>query len=290
MPFPPDTYLIGAQKAGTTTLAYLLDQHPRISVSQPKETHFFTHNWDKGLEWYGTRFPEASPNHALVDASTSYSMASLRSGAGGDLRGSALDNVPERVNSINPDAKFIYLLRDPVERSYSGYWHSVRTGRESRDFGKVLSQNNAYLDVSDYSGQLSLWLEYFPLESFLFVLFEDMKESPENTVAECFWFLGKEADVSVRLDSAKNRSYNNTLTGRRINKLFIDRPRLAKSLTSLRPLVPQALREKMRERRTGSEPVPGMKQEDREFLVGYFRDKNRKLSELTGISLDKWQA
>jgi hypothetical protein len=65
MSFPPESYLIGAQKAGTTTLAYLLDQHPHVTVARTKEPHFFTDNWDRGLGWYKKQFPD-SPDACYI--------------------------------------------------------------------------------------------------------------------------------------------------------------------------------------------------------------------------------
>ncbi len=294
MRFPPEVYFIGAQKAGTTTLAYLLNQHPQITVSRPKEPQFFTHNWDKGLDWYRTKFP-APPDSVLVDASPTYSMALLESSKGGSRPPSKYEGVPKRVFSVNPHARFIYSLRDPVERTYSGYWHYVRAGIESREFGATLRNGSTrYLDVSDYYGQLLLWLEYFPLDSFLFVLFEDMKESPERTARECFEFiLGKDADTPpIRLDSVKNRGYVNSRVALRMNRA---RHRIAKSLAPLRPMVPKTIRSSVdnalvKAMKVGSKLIPAMEKEDRDFLIEYFYERNRNLERLIGVSLDKWQA
>jgi hypothetical protein len=292
MSFPPRAYLIGAQKAGTSTLAYLLDQHPRITVSRPKEPHYFTHNRDKGLDWYKTKFPDPSGNSVLLDASTSYTMAPLSTGgAGRQGRGDSFKGVPERVFSVAPDARFIYLLRDPVERTYSGYWHSVRTGRESRKFGDALKSDAFYLDVSDYHGQLARWLEYFSLGSFQFVLFEEMREAPERVARECFEFLSVDAgNVPVGLDSAKNQSRSIGWTGRRLNRLNVEHPGLDKTLkAALRPVVPESVRSWVHRLRRGDKPIPPMEEKDREYLIRRFREKKRRLEGLIDIPLDSWQ-
>jgi len=304
MRFPPEIYLIGAQKAGTSTLAYLLDQYPQITVSQPKEPHFFTHNWDKELDWYRAKFV-GSPNSVLVDASTTYSMAPLRNNKdgtqpSGDLQGvSKLEGVPKKVFSVNPHARFIYLLRDPVERTYSSYWYGVRSGIESREFGAIIRNGSLRLDMSDYCGQLSLWLDYFPLDSFLFLLFEDMKESPEHAARECFEFiLGKGQDAPpVQLDSVRNQSYVNSRIGRRVynldrkrQKLFTRRPGLAKAWAYLASRIPRAITDRVHNTMIGSKPIPPMKEEDRDLLVEYFYERNRNLERLIGVSLEKWQA
>lgn len=269
----------------------MLDQHHQVAVSQPKEPHFFTHNWDKGLDWYKTVFPDSADYATLLDASTSYSMASLTYSRGDSRQRSKFENVPEKVSRTNPDARFIYLLRDPVERTYSGYWHSVRTGRESRGFREALRSNSLYLDVSDYHGQLSLWLDYFPLDSFLLLRFEDMKESPESAAMRCFEFLGRgEGIPTLQLDSAKNQTYENSQMGRRVNRLLIEYPSLSKHLLVLKTVFPKSVKDRVLRARRGSEPVPTMEKEERDFLIDYFLERNRSLELLTGVSVDGWQA
>lgn len=288
MPFPPDAYLIGAQKAGTTTLAYLLDQHPSITVAQPKEPHYFTENRNKGLDWYKQRFPGPAQNVHL-DASTSYSMASL---GGVSLikarRREDFEGVPNRVRSVSPNARFVYLLRDPVERTYSSYWHNVRMGLEKRDFIPAVRSDSFYLDVSDYRGQLLRWLDSFPLSSFLFVLFEDLKDDPEQTAKRCCDFLGAEPDaLTVRLDSVKNQSFQVGWVGRQANRVLNGYPR---ARTAIKSAVPRGVVEKLAGAVAGSERIPPMDDEARQFLAGYFQDKNRELGELINKPLDRWEA
>ena len=281
----PEACLVGAQKAGTTTLAYLLDQHPMVTVAEPKEPHFFTHNWDEGFDWYEERFPD-SVNTVRVDASTSYSMAPL-SGTHAHRRQEEYEGVPSKVFSTNPNAKLIYLMRDPVERTYSGYWHDVRMGVENKEFSTALLEDSFYLDNSDYYGQLLLWLQFFPPTSFLFLLFEDLKENPELVTKECWRFLGvDEDDGSVQLDSAKNQSYQVNWVGRKMNKVGITYPA---ARTVLKSIVPESAQSMLKAVKTGSEPIPEMKEEDRNYLLEYFREKNADLAALTNESFEKWQ-
>ncbi|MGB3681955.1 MAG: sulfotransferase domain-containing protein [Rubrobacteraceae bacterium] len=285
MPFPPEACLIGAQKAGTTTLAYLIDQHPQVAVVRPKEPHFFTHNWDKGLDWYEKKFP-GPPGAVRVDASTSYSMAPL-SKAYARSRQEDYKGVPGRVSSVNPNVKLIYLLRDPVERTYSGYWHDARMGGENRDFTTALLNNAFYLDVSDYHGQLLLWLQVFPLSSFFFVLFEDLREDPERVTRECWKFLGVNEEAgSAQLDLHENQSYQVSWAGRKMNRLATTYPAVR---ATLKPIVPKGVQKLLKTVKTGSMPIPPMKEEDRNFLLDYFREKNADIAALTNQSLDKWQ-
>src|SRR5579871_4715010 len=108
MSFPPQAFLIGAQRAGTTSLSGLLDQHPDIVLSTPKEPDFFSVNWEEGLGWYRSRFHRDAT--ILLDASVSYTMTGRD-----DASGTLPDTVPSRILETSPHAKFIYLVRDPAE-------------------------------------------------------------------------------------------------------------------------------------------------------------------------------
>lgn len=285
MSFPPESYLIGAQKAGTTTLAYLLNQHPQLTIGQTKEPHFFTDNWSKGLDWYRKQFPDSS-NTICMDASTSYSMAPLTEGwKHRDPR--IYEDIPARVHSVSPEAKFIYLLRDPVERTYSGYWHDVRMGVRNGEFRTVVQSDPFYLDVSDYHGQLLRWLEYFPLSSFHFVVFEEMRKSPDQIVNECFTFLGLPTLTdSIRQEEAQNQSRQVGWVGRRINQIEIAFPGLRAVLKST---LPRGIRTFVNKVKAGSARLPSMGEEDRRFLIEHFRERNQNLQKLIGTSLDRWR-
>ena len=283
MSFPPGSYLIGAQKAGTRTLAYLLNQHPGITIGLNDEPHFFSDNWGKGLDWYRKQFPD-SANAMCLDASTSYAMAPLTQGW--KHRDPAVyEGIPAKVRSLNPDARIIYLLRDPVDRTYSGYWQDVRTGVRNEAFRATVASNPFYLDVSDYHGQLLRWLEHFPLSSFHFVLFEEMKQDPPQVATECFAFLGLPTRPVV-LETPKNQSRQVGWVGRKLNEIEIAFPGLR---TSLGSKLPQGIKTRVLNVKAGSAPLPAMLEDDRRFLVEYFRARNQQLEKLIGISLDGWQ-
>jgi Sulfotransferase domain len=285
MSFPPGSYLIGAQKAGTRTLAYLLSQHPGITIGLNDEPHFFTDNWRKGLDWYRKQFPDSAAAMCL-DASTSYSMAPLSTGW--KHRDPAIyQGIPAKIHALNPDARFIYLLRDPVARTYSGYWQDVRTGVRNEAFRATLESNPFYLDVSDYHGQLLRWLEHFPLSSFHFVRFEEMKEDPQEVATGCFAFLGlPPIEEPIVLQSPKNQSRQVGWVGRKLNQIEIAFPGLR---TAIGSRLPQGIKTRVLNVKAGSAPLPAMVEDDRRFLVEYFRARNQRLEKLIGMSLDGWQ-
>ena len=284
MSFPPEVYLIGAQKAGTTSLAYLLSQHPDICIARTKEPHFFTTYLDRGLDWYKSNFANYE-NSLCLDASTTYAMAPLSENNSRN-RKSNLKDVPQRIHSLDPNAKFIYLLRDPVKRTYSSYWHTFNTGREHRSFGEAIRNDYFYLDVSNYYGQLTLWLKYFPLDSFLFILFEDLKKNPYKVSEECFQFMGvRSKNIKVNLEEPKNKSRYVNFVGRQCNRLFF-----TLDLYGYSHLAPSLLRKTCQKLTTDyNKKIPPMAETDRLFLSEYFLQKNSQLASLTGLSLDRWQ-
>lgn len=285
MSFPPESYLIGAQKAGTRTLAYLLNQHPGITIGLNDEPHFFTDNWRKGLDWYRKQYP-ASANAMCLDASTSYSMAPLTKGWKHRDPG-VYEGIPAKVRSLNPDARFIYLLRDPVDRTYSGYWQDVRTGVRNEAFRATVASNPFYLDVSDYHGQLLRWLEHFPLASFHFVRFEEMKQDPQQVATACFAFLGlATTNRPVVLETPKNQSRQVGWVGRKLNQIETAFPGVR---TALGARLPQGIKTRVLNVKAGSAPLPAMPEDDRRFLVEHFRERNQQLERLIGMSLEGWQ-
>ena len=187
--FPPKIFLQGAQKAGTTQLASYLEQHPDINVSTPKEPDYYTKHWDKGLDWYRGRFEHL--NKILIDASTSYSCAPLPKYFESHKNAlSAYHGIPQRIKATVPDAKFIYIMRNPVKRAYSAYLHQVRAGLEPRPFNQAIQGSTYYLRTGHYAGQIELYLSHFSFEQFKFIFFEDFIAQPERVVKDCFDFIG----------------------------------------------------------------------------------------------------
>ena len=287
--FPPKVFLIGAQKAGTTSLAHFLDLHPDICVAQPKEPHFFTRYWDRGLDWYATCFPDRESRHVLVDASTSYTMAPLETSPPPPSGVQPLAGVPERIHSVSPDAKFIYLLRDPVERTRSAYWHRVRTGDEKRPFREAIAQNDLYFRTSNYASQIAVYLECFSKDRFLFLLSESLSRDPAATLETCFRFIGV-APVEIeqkQMQGRKNQSYQYSRLGRLLPRLagstraFEKLAKRAKKVISptLHPLMKSLLTTK----------IPPLSDADRRYLCDHFQPLKGELQDMTGLSLDDWQ-
>src|SRR5947208_4822180 len=114
----PDFLVIGAQRGGTTSLYHYLQAHPCIKLANTKDTHFFDKKYNKGLTWYRGHFPiwlekayaqqVRRQTFVMGEASPSYLFH---------------PHVPKRVKQALPHVKLIVLLRNPVDRAYSQYYH-----------------------------------------------------------------------------------------------------------------------------------------------------------------------
>ncbi|SCY12523.1 sulfotransferase domain-containing protein [Thiohalorhabdus denitrificans] len=279
MAFPPDLFLIGAPKAGTTTLAEVLDSHPEISLSRPKEPHFLTQNRELGLEWYRECF-DGPEDRVLLDASTSYSTDPL-----GTLgRDTPLAGVPERLHELSPEARLIYVVREPVARSYSAYWHDVRLGYERLPFREAIAQDPMYLAASDYAGQLERYLPYFPLERILIVRAEDLWRDAQGVAGECFDFIGVPRVAEEDLPALhKNRSYTFNGVGRYLYRILQDDRSLKRAANLARRVMPESAYRAVG--RALTKEIPPLDSGHREELEAWFAPKNRRFRELTGIGI-----
>ena len=273
----PDFIIIGTQKGGTTSLHFYLGQHPEIAVSWPKELNFFIeeHNWHRGRAWYGSHFNrkarvrgEASPNYTAYPCFT---------------------GAAERMHEVVPQAKLIYVLRDPIERLISNYVHVVSEGREQRPAAQVLLQAepNGYMSRSRYASQLEQYLRYYPMERILILSSEELYANRQVALRNTFRFLGVNADYdSIRFRATHNRSKNmrsRTPLGRR---LFLLAKRLPLHLAGhdLGSHIGYALSFPF----SRAIPRPTLAPEVRADLADRLADDLARLRSLTGRRFSEW--
>lgn len=278
-PFPPQAYLIGAQKAGTTSLAYLLQQHPGVALSNPKETHFFSVQFDRGLDWYRSRF-EFDEGQMLLDASTSYAMANLDPALPQGIR----VNVAKRIHDLRPDAKLIYILRDPVDRAVSAYWHNVRYASERRSIRQAVSEEPVYVWAGQYHRQLLRYLDYFDRGAVLVLDFRDFQRDPVAVARSAIEFLGLPGtELSLRLSEPKNRGFQYTAIGRALRRPFGSDAAFIRVARRARRMAPDFLY-RLARRTLTTEPQP-ISAADRTWLRQFFLEDIEDIRRLAGISL-----
>jgi hypothetical protein len=180
----PTFLLIGAQKAGTTTLHRLLQQHPQAFLCDPKEPNFFSspRQWGRGTDWYRSLFAAAGNARALGEASTTYSMYPHYAG------------VVDRALSVLAEPAVIYLTREPLARMRSAYRHALAWGSERRPIAAALTQDPRYLLASSYALQIEQWLTRIPRERVLLLSLEQFAADPAEVLPTIARFLGIDPD------------------------------------------------------------------------------------------------
>lgn len=195
--------IIGAMKSGTSSLHHHLATHPALCAAREKEPSFFTEAAPSARQVaaYRALFPTTAHTVWCFEASTNYA------------KSPRFAHVPERLYAMFPEARLVYVLRHPVERIYSHYLHNVGRGREQRPFEEaVFGQDTHYLDVSRYYMQLTAYLEYFPPERILLLLFEDFVHHKLATVQRVLTFLDVDAAfVPPNLHEKKNVTAQKTV-------------------------------------------------------------------------------
>lgn len=177
----PDFVIVGAPKCGTTTLYQYLLRHPGVFMSTPKEMSFFSKPevFARGFPWYTALFDPASDDQLCGEASTTYA------------RWPTHEGTAERLAAAVPDARLIYLVRNPVDRVYSFYAHRMRE-EVTAGIDEFLTQTPEAIHSGLYMSQVDELLRHFPREQLHVMLLDDLKVSPQTPIDGVLRFLGLE--------------------------------------------------------------------------------------------------
>lgn len=184
----PDFVLIGAMKTGTTSLHNHLGDHPDIYMTYVKEPGFFLDHppymdanpyvrTRERLERIAFRGYSGEP---LVGESSTYYTEAPTLGA----------EAPRNMHAEVPDIKLVYMLRNPLDRVVSHYWHCIDLGIYDEGIDSVLAKDTTFLERSLYHYQLSRYLDYFPADRIHLVLFEEFKQDTTAVLNGICRFLG----------------------------------------------------------------------------------------------------
>ncbi|MEO1123691.1 MAG: sulfotransferase domain-containing protein [Cyanobacteria bacterium J06635_15] len=168
--------IIGSMKCGTTYLFNYLSQHPEIAPCEPKEPEFFTIHHEQGFEWYESLFQFDPAIHKVaLEGSTGYTKYPYW-----------YPNAAAKLQDAHIQAKFIYVVRDPIERVESHYNFGIVHGW-SRD--RDILDDNA-IHCSMYAKQLDEYVKRFPKDDILILNFDDIKADMAGVANRVFRFLG----------------------------------------------------------------------------------------------------
>ena len=189
----PNFLIIGAQKAGTTWLHRMLISHPEVFIPELKELHFFQQEFTERQfeDNYLIHFVNAGKAKAIGEASTNYFWVYDPTS---DWSTKSNTILSPRVfeEYLGSDTKFIVILRNPVARAISAFFHYYKRGQTTKDSRILeLPKHFGIVDIGFYYRHLMRWFEIFPRDQFLILNFEqDIIEYPLETVRRVYGFLG----------------------------------------------------------------------------------------------------
>ncbi|MGC9553753.1 MAG: sulfotransferase family protein [Thermoplasmatota archaeon] len=283
----PNFIIAGAQKSGTTALHRYLSQHPDVFLAERPEyifwvnteVHFFDRNFEKGVGWYEAFFKQWNGEKAAGEKTPDYVYD---------------PQVPERMHSVIPEVKLIFLFRNPVDRAYSHYWMIFKRGLETLPFAKAIRAEEerretlqhdrltfqrlySYKDRGKYAEQVKRFLRYFPRSQLLFLLAEDLKENTEETVKKVLDFINADTDVTFP-DLEKKHVGGMPRSHALLRLLRNDTIRSSR-----------LLRKAIMKVNTKKGKKPPMNPETRRYLQEYFRECNKELEDITGLNVSCWR-
>ena len=210
-----DFIVVGAQKAGTTSLFEYLRQHPQLYVPPGKELPYFSHEAirRRGWEDYMSKaFSEADTERRWGTVTPQYMVGGLWEEPNPTAEGERHDErtVPRRIRERAPDARLIAILRDPADRARAQHRMAVMNHLDARPFGRAVEEllrpealeaarrepreTTGYVTWGEYGRILSGYLDVFPREQLLVVFTDELERDPAELLRRIHEFVGVRAD------------------------------------------------------------------------------------------------
>ena len=271
----PNFLVIGAPKAGTTSLHVHLRAHPQVFMPELKEARFFGYDGEgdrmkfpiRTREEYEALFAGVTGETAIGEATPHYLV---------------YPQAAQRIRDLLPGARLIASLRDPVERSYSVYQMNLRNKgvNEGVPFVEAMRSDRNLRET--YHDMLLRYFERFPPGQLRVILLEELETDPAATMRGIFGFLG--VDPDFRPDLSKIANPGGEPRNRLLHGLLSD-PRLRRVS---RTLFPEPLVERLRGLRSRNLQKQPLAPEDRRAAIGFFRDDILRTQDLIGRDLSAW--
>ncbi len=292
----PNFLCIGAPKSGTTSLYDLLKQHKDVFLPSFKEPHFFDsdESWNKGVEWYHSSYYAKANNQCIGDFTPTYLSNKL---------------APSRIKKVlGNQVKFVVILRNPIDRAYSHYLHTLRDQHENLSFIEALEEeaqrlhnfreeNNhiamirfSYLEQGMYAKQLEHYFKFFDRDQFYITTFDDFVSNQEQVVKEICAFLGLQEQEGMQYLLQSNKSSEARSVAL---KNVIKKPSIIKKLAKW--LVPSfSYRQKIRNliqalnnKSITKKPLSEINRKS--YYQRYFKQEIQSLEDLLSINLTHWK-
>jgi hypothetical protein len=310
----PNFFVIGAAKCGTTTLYNFLEQHDEVYMSPIKEPHFFcsdirienfsdeykryvasrglnineyveTDLQKKHWEWYVDDFntylklfKNVNQEKAIGEISNGYLFSTV---------------AAHEIKNKYPDAKIIMILRNPVSRAYSHYLANLRDGRTTLSFREEVEHDNKksrkgwcishnYVEMGLYYDQVKRFLDMFPKNQVLIFLNEELKSNPQNVGERIFEFIGVNPFAKINY-SAKQNEAKIPKSAKLIK--FLTQTGIKRKIFHL---LPESIQAKIKPIFFQKGAVPKMSDDDRKWMLHFFKEDIEKTQTLIERDLSNW--
>lgn len=279
----PNFFVIGAAKSATTSLCSLLQQHPNIFFSNPKEPRYYQlpdDDRESAREWYKGIFRKASPSEtAIGEGSVIYTYRS----------NCASNPIPQRIKDEQPGARFIYIVRHPIDRIVSN-WH-MNSNEAPKIYGSLNSNviaaefESQFVDRSLYWSQINHYRDIFDDEKILVIFYQDFRTDPDATLNKCFTFLGLSPYSDIEhSQEIYNKFRRKTSLMRMISKL--------PAFSSVQARVPKQVKTWLIERTNivvnKNYEKPRLTRDTWQLLVDRLREDAEKFLSFYGKPADHW--
>ena len=281
-----DFFIVGAPKAGTTSLYHYLSEHPETDMSILKEPNYFSEKSIKDNDLYYKSYPikKLSRYHSLFknnnlikgEASVSYLY---------------YKDVAKSIKAYNSSARIIIMLRDPIERAFSHYLMDFRLGLINDTFENIIFQKSnlsnsktyfqQYVKLGEYTNQIKRYFNEFPSEQILVVDYDDFKKKTSDIVKKVYKFLKIDINFSPELNNKHNARFivNNRLLKFLFSKIII---RKAMNL-----IFPKFIKSFIKNQFFNNKP-PILLSSSRLYLRQYFKKDIENLSNFLQKDYSKW--
>lgn len=296
----PNFLIIGPPKSASTSLHFYLGQHPEIFVSKIKETNFFTHDYEKGLDYYTTFFAGSEYAKAIGEATPAYCF---------------LPFVADRIQQNLPNVKFIIVARNPIERAFSNWLMLWEAGTEKIPFRQAVKINleqllyvnfenekgaqlweerrfmnsddknwsRTYLQPGFYAKNLEMYYKRFSPEQIKLVFLEDLNSNFDATMENLFAFLKVDKNFIVSVKDEMNVYFNKKYF--RLLQTVIG----YKAAKSISKKLPTGFKTLLKQKKNSVKNKPVISKEDYDFVYEVYQKDIEQLEHLTGKKLEHWK-
>lgn len=282
----PNFFIVGAPKAGTTSLYEYLSMHPEVYMpASIKEPDYFSHEeiLQQKLYYktehitneqkYEALFAGVTNQKAVGEASVSYLF---------------YPGTASNIYRFNPAAKILIILREPVERAFSHYLMDSRLGLLDASFEEIVFQRLKHqfaamyyqqiVSLGEYAAQIERYLAVFGPDQVKILFYDHLKSDPEAVMRSIFEFLGINADFYIDT-SQKFNAYAAPK-----NALVAKMYKMHRVRSSISQLVPEGVKNSLRNTFFKESKKPEVSNEAKAFLKDHYRNDVQKVRELTGFT------